>query len=91
MKWIKLLIKYVNNTLEFLSNIFGGATSYKAFGAWLTNNKLVKENINIVLSYCNQKDLENNIYKIYEYCLNLKIELKQENISLEINNELYFI
>lgn len=83
---------WVNKTLEFLSKTFGGATSSKALGAWLSNDgNLVKENVTIVFSYSTQIDLEKNIDLVYNFCLAMKNELNQEAIALEVNNELYFI
>jgi hypothetical protein len=84
--------EYVDKTLEFLSELFGGATTSKAFGAWLSNDlKLVKEKIDLVFSYCDQTALDFHIDKIYNYCMGLKYMLKQEAIALEVNNILYFV
>lgn len=84
--------QHVTHALTFLSAKFGGSTATKAMGAWVMNNgKLVMEDITMVLSYCNQQELTNAIEDIYEYCLQLKSELKQESIALEINGEMYLV
>lgn len=82
----------VDNTLRLLSNSFGGATSTEAIGCWSSvSNGLVKEHITVCYSYTDSLKLEQEIDNIIEYCLRLKQELRQEAISLEVNNELYFI
>lgn len=82
----------VDNTLSFLSRLFGGATNNAVEGSYLTSKgKLIKEKINIIYSYCTFNQLEHNQKKILEFCENLKNELSQESIVLEINQEMYFI
>ena len=84
--------QFVDNTLKLLSNYFGGSTSYAAMGCWNSvNNGLIKENITVCESYCKETDLKKYISDIIDYCEGLKIELNQENISLEVNNKLYFV
>lgn len=82
----------VEQTLKFLSGLFGGATSYNALGCWVSQSEgLVKEKVNICESYTNEKALHENITLVVEYCEKLKKEMYQEAISLEVNNQLYFI
>lgn len=84
--------KYVDNTLKLLSNYFGGSTSYQAVGCWNSvNNGLIKEKVTICESYCKETDLKKHIELIIQYCEDLKKELNQEAISLEVNNKLYFV
>lgn len=84
--------KYVNECENMLSKCFGGATSTPVLGYWLSPaNGLVKENTMIVFAYCSEKDLQQNIDKVVEYCEQLKQELAQDAIAIEINGEMYFI
>jgi len=84
--------KFVDNTLSLLSNCLGGSTSYKATGTWMSEDKgLVKEQVTICESYCETDKLETQIDDILVFCESLKKTLKQEAISLEVNNKLYFI
>jgi hypothetical protein len=84
--------KYIDLALNLFSGCFGGSTKYQAIGTWISpGSGLIKERINIIESYCTENDLKNNIDIIIEFCKKLKYELNQENISLEINNKLYFI
>lgn len=83
---------YVNKVLELLSTWFGGATQHIAFGAWKSaTGSIVKEKVVICEAFCNQQDLNDFIELIYEHCLYLKIELRQESIALEVNNSLYLV
>jgi hypothetical protein len=84
--------EYVKRTLEFLSSSFGGATSTKAVGCWMSKEEgLIKETVEVCYSYTDTVGLESNIEAVIEYCEMLKKEMGQEAISLEVNNELYFI
>ena len=84
--------KYVEKTGGFLSECFGGATSTKCVGMWMSNSEgLVKEKTTLVFAYCTSEQLEKNIDAVIDYCISLKNELKQESIALEVNGEMYFI
>lgn len=84
--------KYVDNVATLLSNCFGGATSCETLGYWTSPTAgLVKEKTTMVYAYCSDKDLQNHADKVIDYCLNLKEELKQDSIALEVNGEMYFI
>jgi hypothetical protein len=84
--------EWIDKTLSFLSQEFGGSTASKALGAWLSSKgELVKENVTMVFSYANQSQLEQSIDKVYDFCLDMKAKLSQEAIALEVNNELYLV
>lgn len=83
--------EYVDMVLEALSNLFGGATAYDAKGSWVSQSGLVLEDIKVCKSYCTSEQLKAGVDKVITLCMELKKELSQEAISLEINNKLYFI
>ena len=84
--------EYINQCASLLSECFGGATSTPALGYWMSNTAgLVKENTTMIFAYASEKDLQAKIEKIIDFCENLKAELKQDAIALEINGEMYFI
>ena len=83
--------EYTDLVLEGLSALFGGATAYDAKGAWKSEKGLVLEDVKVCKSYCTSDQLKSGIDKVISICNELKIELVQEAISLEINNKLYFI
>ena len=84
--------KYVEATAELLSNCFGGATSTQAIGYWISDNEgLVKEHPVLVYAYAKEEDFIQYIDLIIDFCNQLKEDLQQEAISLEVDNQLYFI
>ena len=84
--------KQVDETARMLSACFGGATSTKALGYWVSPEAgLVKELSTMVFAYCTSEQLEQFADLIVEHCENLKKELAQDAIALEINGEMYFI
>lgn len=84
--------KYVVLISKWMSKIFGGCTAYKATGTWLSDaSGLVNEDVTIVYSFTDEKTLKNNESFLINICEWLKKEMRQEAISLEINNKLYFI
>lgn len=83
---------FVNKGLSLFSSYFGGSTAYKAIGAWNSNNLgLVTEKITIIESYCSPENLENNIENVLNFAREIKSEMKQEAVSLEINSKLYLV
>lgn len=84
--------KYIDSCATLLSNCFGGATSTNALGYWTSPTAgLVKERSTMVFAYCTTDDLDAHIETIIDFCENMKTELKQDAIALEINGEMYFI
>lgn len=84
--------KYVDACAVLLSESFGGATSCEALGYWTSPTAgLVKERSTMVFAYCSDTDLQNKIENVLDFCENMKTELNQDAIALEINGEMYFI
>ena len=84
--------KYVERTLDFLGERFGGATTSKAHGVWNSADAgLVGEEIHIVRSYATQADLDKHLKAILDYVEQLKVELSQEAMAVEINQKLMLI
>ena len=84
---------YVNEVTSKLCKLFGGATSYNAMGSWFSDElkKVVTEDVTIIYSNCTSTQLENNIFQVWDIANELKNEMSQECISLEINGDLYFV
>ncbi len=83
---------YVERTLAFLGQRFGGATTNTAHGVWNSADAgLVGEDIHIVRSYTTQADLDRFLQEILHYVEGLKQELKQEAMAVEINLKLILI
>jgi len=84
--------KQVNETLSFLSSLFGGATKTDAFGAWVSATAgLVTEKVSVCYAYCSLIDKYKHIKKVKEFAKTLKEEMKQEAVSLEIDGRLLFV
>lgn len=84
--------EWIEKTLCILSQEFGGATATSALGAWVTNQgSLVKENVSVIFAYATQEKLEKSVEKVYDFCLGMKLALRQEAIALEINGDMYLI
>ena len=77
--------KYVDAVATLLSDCFGGATSTEALGYW------VSDNTTMVFAYAGEDDLRKNLDKVIDFCQDLKTELKQDAVALELNGEMFFI
>lgn len=83
---------WVDEAMRMLAVHFGGATSSQALGSWVSSSgQLVKEHVTIVFAYAEQSQLNASIESIHDFCVKMKLELKQEAIALEVNNELYLV
>ena len=90
--------KRVNNSKQVLSVIkqmsllFGGATSYKCTGGWVADSgEIVTEQVNIVYSFCDKQSLHNNLAKVINICQQIKKDMAQEAVTLEVNGKATFI
>ena len=84
--------KQVNNTLQFLSGLFGGATSQAARGAWVSSSAgLVVESVTICYAFCSLSQKLRCRRAVVAYCKDLAKDMEQEAISLEIDGRLFFI
>ena len=81
----------VDRALTFLASECGGSTSTQAVGCWLSvAGGLVKENVTLVFAY--RKDLDTTfVDKLVDYALNLREELHQESVAVEVDGEMYFV
>lgn len=77
---------------KYLSANFGGATSTKASGYWVSDSgELVKENVTLVYAYCTSKDLSLKKNDIFALAQEMKEALSQEAVSVELDNTLYLV
>jgi hypothetical protein len=84
--------RYVQKTLNFLGERFGGATSEEAQGIWNSQEiGLVGERLFKVHTYASSSDLKRHLDDVVDYVKRIKIELKQEAMALEINQKLTLI
>ena len=84
--------KQVMGIVKQMSLLFGGATSYKCVGGWISDSgDIVTEKVNIVYSFCDKKSLQNNLSKVINICQQIKKDMKQEAVTLEVNGKVTFI
>lgn len=84
--------EFVNKAATLLSECFGGETSTEALGYWVSDTAgLVKENTTMVFAYAGEDDLKKNLDKVIDFCQDLKTEMKQDAVALELNGEMFFI
>jgi CRP-like cAMP-binding protein len=84
--------EYIDRTLEFLGERFGGATSEEAKGIWNSEEiGLVGEKLFKVHTYATSKDLKKFMDEVVEFVQVIKDELKQEAMAMEINQKLTLI
>lgn len=83
---------YKLRTLRQLSEMFGGATTTPAVGGWVSaSGALVVEHVDIVYSFCTSEQLTEKIDDIIKICQDLKKDMGQEAITLEVNGGVKFI
>ncbi len=83
--------EYVNRSLRFLANLFGGATALSAQGAWeAQSGDLVTEQVTIVYAFSDTLTSD-HLTAVRQFCEALKRELRQEAVAVEINGELFFV
>ena len=84
--------KQVVSIIKQMSLLFGGATSYECVGGWVADNgDIVTEQVNIVYSFCDKKSLNNNLANVINICQQIKKDMKQEAVTLEVNGKATFI
>ena len=83
--------KYVEKAATLLSDLFGGATATEAVGFWTSPTMgLVKERTTMVFAYADQDALRTGIDQVIDFALNLKTELAQDSVAVEVNGEMMF-
>ena len=82
----------VEKVAAALSVMFGGATAQTANGFWVSEAAgLVRENTTIVYAFADPETLEMHLGDVVSIAQDIKRDLQQEAVSLEINNTLYLI
>lgn len=82
----------VESCAAMLSEFFGGATIQPGRGAWVSDRDgLVLEDTTVVYAYCTAEDLHNHAADIERFALEMKRDMHQEAVSVEVNRELYII
>lgn len=81
----------VNDVASVLCGMFGGATASPAIGFWRSDTLgLIRENTTIVFAYAKEITPE-NINTLISLCENIRDNMGQEAVAVEIDNNMYFI
>ena len=82
----------VQATLAFLGDLFGGAISNKGNGVWRSEESgLVTEQVTVVRAFVSRNALEKHLDAVVEFATNLKKEMKQEAVAIDIDNQLVLV
>ncbi|MCI5158302.1 MAG: hypothetical protein D3906_07630 [Candidatus Electrothrix sp. AUS1_2] len=83
---------YVTKAIDFFSKKFGGATSTQAEGGWNSNELgVVTEVLHVVVTYTTENDLNRYMDEVIRFVKDIKKELHQEAMAMEINNKMILI
>ncbi|MFK7691389.1 DUF3574 domain-containing protein [Paenibacillus sp. HJGM_3] len=83
--------RFVDQALTKFSNLFGGATAIDGIGGWIDGDKkLIKEKVTIVYSFADKLDNQ-SLNEVVAYAKQLKKDLTQSSVSLEVDGKMYFI
>ncbi len=82
----------VQEALSFLGNLFGGATSSNAQGAWRSEDSgLVTEQVTIVKTFVSKKTLDAYLDEVFNFASELKVSMKQEAVAVSVDNQLILV
>lgn len=82
----------VQSTLSFLGNLFGGATSSNAEGAWRSEESgLVTEQVTIVRTFVSKKALDTHLDDVLGFAADLKRNMKQEAVAISVDHQLILV
>ena len=75
-----------------LSAMFGGATATEARGYWCSQSAgLVAEGVTIVYSAATPEAVQAHAAEVVQLCQQIKEDMQQEGVSLDVDGTLYII
>ena len=84
--------KAVKHAAKYLCKYFGGCTAQEAQGFWNSPKKgLIAEKQVIVFAQCTATDLQRNREKVFNTAKALCRWMKQEGVTVTVNDEMYFV
>jgi len=82
----------VERVIRQLSTMFGGATASDAVGGWVAaDGRTIIEKVKIVYSFCTSEQLNDKFEKVLAICEEIKSEMAQEAVTLEVNGQVKFV
>jgi hypothetical protein len=86
-----LIARWVKSAKTKFANLFGGFTSYKAVGGWMSPvHGLVEEPVTVVSSHTDDDGLD-RLGEVEAFAAAVADALGQEAVTLEIDNSLQFV
>lgn len=74
------------------SRMFGGATAQESTGFWMSDTAgLAREKTTIVYAACTAAQLREHLPDVLELAQQIKAEMQQEALSIQIDEALYII
>jgi hypothetical protein len=83
--------KWVDEALDKFADLFGGATTMQAQGAWKAGGVIVKEPIVLVYAFTDDVGLSQHCETVIEFAKIIAVSMGQECVSVEIERELHLI
>ena len=88
----RLQKKACKHVAKHFCRIFGGSTATTANGYWYSDKLgLISENVTIIYANCTENDLQANTANVMQIAKAICKYMKQEAVSVEINNTLQFV
>ncbi len=82
----------VQHTMAFLGKLFGGATRNESEGVWHSESSgLVVEQVTVVRSFVSRQALEQKLDEVIAFVTNLKREMRQEAVAVDVDNQLVLV
>lgn len=86
-----LIAEWVRSAKTKFATLFGGFTSFKAQGGWMSEvHGLIEEQVTVVASHCDDDGLD-KIGEVEGFAAELAEALNQEAVAIEVDNSLQFI
>lgn len=87
-----LRVEILDTVQSSFAQMFGGATAHEATGLWQSEELgLVSEAVTIVESFALDSDIDKCLARVVELAQDVKSQLQQEAVSLELRGRLFFI
>lgn len=83
---------YIERTLNFLSQLFGSSSGYPRQSVSESGQPgIASEKINIIQTYVTKSDIDRHLGDVLAFVENLKTELGQEVMALEVNHNVMLV
>lgn len=81
----------IEAALQFFDNLFGKTANSEAKDIWQNSSHPVTEQVVIVRTFVSKQALDSNLDAIIEFAVNLKKDISQEAVAIDIDNQLVLV